>query len=114
MTAETRKIEHPEGGSSMLIRPDMGAPMDAYLEALEVDPRHIQQIEEQLRASEEPYLTEDEREARQLETEATEGWGRLQAAFAHAEMDLGGSVTQTEALPTWEGEVLQVPETVGG
>jgi hypothetical protein len=46
----------------------------------------------------------------EAEVEAKDGWGRLTAAFAHADMDLEGASVQATQLPTWEGGHIPVSD----
>lgn len=86
------------------------AELPAHLEAEGWVPQHIQAIEEQIRQAEEPFLSPAERAAREVQQEAQQGWGRLEAGFAHAQADLDGWTIQATELPTFEGGQIPVSE----
>jgi hypothetical protein len=90
----------------------LGSELPSYLESGGWDPRHVEAIVEQIRTAEEPFLSPEERAVRETEAEAKDGWGRLTAAFAHADMDLEGASGGALAtqLPTWEGGHIPVSD----
>ncbi len=100
-----------EGGDEPGLRA-LASELPSYLESGGWDPRHVAAIEEQIRTAEEPFLSLEERAVRETEAEAKDGWGRLTAAFAHADMDLEGAAGGTLAtqIPTWEGGHIPVSD----
>ncbi len=92
----------------------LASELPSYLESGGWDPRHVEAIVEQIRAAEEPFLSPEERAVRETEAEAKDGWGRLTAAFAHADMDLEGASVQATQLPTWEGGHIPVSDGAAG
>jgi len=90
----------------------LASELPSYLESGGWDPRHVEAIEEQIRTAEEPFLSLEERAVRETAAEAKDGWGRLTAAFAHADMDLEGASGGALAtqLPTWEGGHIPVSD----
>ncbi len=90
----------------------LASELPSYLESGGWDSRHVEAIVEQIRAAEEPFMSPEERAVRGAEAEAKDGWGRLGAAFAHADMDLEGASDGAQAtqLPTWEGGHIPVSD----
>jgi hypothetical protein len=104
-----------EGGEAAGIRA-LASELPSYLESGGWDARHVEAIVEQIRTAEEPFLSPEERAVRETEVEAKDGWGRLTAAFAHADMDLEGASggAQATQLPTWEGGLIPVSDEAAG
>jgi hypothetical protein len=86
----------------------LGIELPAYLQAEGWTPQHVEAVLAQIRTAEEPYLSPEQRAARELEEECEEGWTRLEVAFAHAQGDLDGWSAQATELPVFDGGLLPV------